>query len=241
MKFPKAYNLRKVAAATKVRAKVEVQASSELDFTTWLPFAADTYKISPNISDYVLRKIPLCPSDIPNRNGIAFPLQELIKYQPPPTNRQVYKAWAGCPVHIEHANADPETAIGVILDVSLTPIKGFNGGAHWKVMGLIAIDRLKAPEYAARVESGDLKTGSMGATAESFTCSVCNADAFDTAHKHKNCKHITSIEDVNWRVIMEDGTPKVVFLNAHGITPVEYSLVEDPAWCMSLSDDAFTL
>lgn len=617
MKFPKAYNLRKVAAATKVRAKVEVQASSELDFTTWLPFAADTYKISPNISDYVLRKIPLCPSDIPNRNGIAFPLQELIKYQPPPTNRQVYKAWAGCPVHIEHCfvgdtristskglkkiadielgdkvlthkgryrkvlklyrngikpttmiravgltrplevtdnhplwvvgrgqinqggvkesryrapdvnevtphfrpvsdiyqldylvthidiggnvavsndfafltglymaegsingnrttftlayyeaellakavscakslglnydtrhhksrgiatlvvkdsefaasmlelcgkyshkkrmrgelrkwnedglrsflagyasgdgstkgprlrirttseglahdvqkafgflgipasangggtwsgqfadnqytksgsvrkglggkpyrdcvdsfvigvsfselssfadlfigkkfknrkkireigpkiivvdgyillpishkeswgdeevynieveedntyiangvvahncNENPETAIGVILDVSLTPIKGFNGGAHWKVMGLIAIDRLKAPEYAARVESGDLKTGSMGATAESFTCSVCNADAFDTEHKHKNCKHITSIEDVNWRVIMEDGTPKVVFLNAHGITPVEYSLVEDPAWCMSLSDDAFTL
>lgn len=80
----------------------EVAGVYELDAKTWLPFAAQTYHISPNIEDYILSVTPICPADLPNRNGVAFPLGELKKFQPPPVARMVYKAWAGCPVHYEH-------------------------------------------------------------------------------------------------------------------------------------------
>ena len=240
MKIPSAFTKVKQAVnAAVVEAANEVE--TPLDFNTWLPFAAKTYNISPDIENYVLRRIPLCPSDIPNRNGIAFPLSELVAYQPPPTNRQVYKAWAGCPVHIEHQNENPLDAVGVILDTYLSPIKGFNDSAHWKVMALIAVDKTKNPEMAKRVANGTLTTGSMGALASSFTCSVCNAPAYDEENAIKNCSHISSIDKVNWKVDTSTGKEMLVYLNAHEITPTEYSLVEDPAWCMSLSDDAFTL
>lgn len=240
MRLPQAYSAIKLAVNASVDGE-HLQLATPLDFHTWLPFAAKTYKISARIEDYVLRKIPLCPSDIPNRNGIAFPISELVRYQPPPTNRQVYKAWAGCPVHCEHKNENPEDAYGVILDTSLTRITGFNQDRHWKVMGLIAVDKVKHPEMAQRVLDGDLTTGSMGALAESFSCSVCGAPAYDKENAFRNCSHITSIADVNWRILSESGQQKLAFLNAHGITPTEYSLVEDPAWCMSLSSDVFTL
>ncbi|HHN9420446.1 TPA: hypothetical protein ACP7Q5_005074, partial [Escherichia coli] len=42
---------------------------SRLDYETWLPFAAKTYKISPRIEDYIIVSTLVCPSDIPNRNG----------------------------------------------------------------------------------------------------------------------------------------------------------------------------
>ncbi|MGL2861194.1 hypothetical protein ACQKA8_08860, partial [Helicobacter pylori] len=74
---------------------------SRLDYETWLPFAAKTYKISPRIEDYIIVSTLVCPSDIPNRNGIAFPRDELARFLPPPTNRMSYKAWKGCPVHLE--------------------------------------------------------------------------------------------------------------------------------------------
>jgi hypothetical protein len=209
---------------------------SSVDFS-WLPFAAKTYHISPNIEDYVLKVMPICPSDIPNRNGIAFPIQELIKYQPPPISRQVYKAWSGCPVHVEHDNRDCTKAVGVIFDTMLTPIKGYGNGNHWKVMGLFGIDKIKAPEMAEKVLRGEINTGSMGAEADQFTCGVCGAPATD--NQFKNCGHITSIKDVNYRIVSHNGEDKLAYLNAHGLSPIEFSLVQDPAWTICLSDTHF--
>ncbi|MGF3990585.1 hypothetical protein ACQX7T_15195, partial [Staphylococcus aureus] len=118
---------------------------SRLYYETWLPFAAKTYKISPRIEDYIIVSTLVCPSDIPNRNGIAFPRDELARFLPPPTNRMSYKAWKGCPVHLEHDNEVHERAYGVILDASFHKVEGYGDGKLWKVMGLLAIDKNKYP------------------------------------------------------------------------------------------------
>jgi hypothetical protein len=202
---------------------------------SWLPFAAKTYHISPNLDDYVIVNIPICPSDIPNRNGVAFPLAELIAYQPPPIARLTYKAWTGCPVHLEHDNEDHTKAIGVIFDTSLRPMKGYGNGRHYVVYGLIGIDKKKDSKTAQKFLSGEMNTGSMGALADYFTCAVCGAQA--TKNAMTNCAHIRSTDTVNWKIINHNGTKTVAFLNAHVLSPIEYSCVEDPAWATCLSDE----
>ena len=62
---------------------------------SFLPFAAKNYHISPDINDYVIFTTVICPADIPNRNGIAFPLEELAKFTPTPSPHFVYKGWIG--------------------------------------------------------------------------------------------------------------------------------------------------
>lgn len=207
--------------------------TSKIDLS-WLPFAAKTYKISPNLNDYVIVNIPICPSDIPNRNGVAFPLSELIAYQPPPIARLTYKAWTGCPVHLEHDNEDHEKAIGVIFDTSLRVMKGYGDGKHYVVYGLIGIDKTKDPQTAQKFLSGEMDTGSMGALADYFTCAVCGHQASDKPML--NCSHIRSTKDVNWRVVDHGGAPTLAFLNAHVLSPIEFSIVSDPAWATCLSD-----
>jgi hypothetical protein len=214
-------------------ASQNLEEVSKLDIT-WLPFAAKTYHISANLSDYVLVNHMICPSDIPNRNGIGFPTAELVAYQPPPMNRQVFKAWAGCPVHEEHDNEDCTKAVGVIFDTSFRPIQGYGDGKHWAVYGLIGIDKTKYPELAQEVLAGRINTGSMGCMADHFTCAICNQPASD--NQFMNCNHIASTKNVNWKIIAHEGEQKVAYLNAHGLSPIEYSIVRDPAWASCLSD-----
>jgi hypothetical protein len=211
---------------------------AKLDFANWLPFAAKTYHISPRIEDYILKPMPICPSDIPNRNGVGFPLSELLKYQPPPIARQVYKAWTGCPVHLEHDNEDHTKAYGVIFDTVLTPITGYGDDRFWKVMGLIGIDKVKHPDIAQEVLTGKINTGSMGAMADYFTCSVCGKEAHE--NNYKNCAHISSTKDVNWRIVDFNGEKHMAYLNAHELSPIEFSLVSTPAWTVALSDYHFS-
>lgn len=250
MRFPKQYFDREeraqmLTAGTKIEglsvssepafdAEKEPDLVSRIDFETWLPFAAKTYHISSRIEDFIIKPMPVCPSDFPNRNGIGFPIQELVRFLPPPMNRQVFKAWAGCPIHLEHDNEDYTKAYGVMLDTALTPVKGYGQNKHFKVMGLVAVDKNKHPDIAQEVLDGRITTGSMGALADSFTCSVCGRDATD--NKFMNCSHIGSTKDVNWNLVNYEGKQHVAFLNAHGLSPIEYSLVRDPAWCQAMSD-----
>jgi hypothetical protein len=204
-----------------------------LDYPTWLPFAAKLYNISSNIEDFLLVTTPICPSDIPNRNGVAFPLAELTKFQPPPVSRMTYKAWKGCPVHREHKADVHEDAYGVILDASLHKVTGYGNGKLWKVMGLLAIDKYKYPEMARRVREGDVNTYSMGALADFFTCSYCGQEIT----KASNCGHVHHKNEIDWReVIGPDGRNHIAFRNAHNVNPVECSIVESPAWTTALSD-----
>lgn len=205
----------------------------KLDYETWLPYAAKVYEISPKIEDYILVTTPICPSDLPNRNGIGFPLTELVKFQPPPISRQTYKAWAGCPVHYEHKNEIHEDAYGVILDARMQPIMGYGSGRLWKVMGLLAIEKYKYPEIARRVLEGDVNTYSMGAFVDYFTCSYCATEM----SKHAGCTHVHPSNDIDWNEVRSyDSKNHIAYRNAHGIQPIECSIVESPAWVTALSD-----
>ncbi len=208
-------------------------ALQQLDFATWLPFAAKVYEINPDIRGYLLATIPICPSGIPNRNGIGFPLNELTKFQPPPIARQSFKAWTGCPIHYEHRNEIHKDAYGVIFDSSLRPIQGYGKGKLWKVMGLIGIDIDKYPEMARRVAEGDVNTYSMGALVDGFSCSYCGKEA----SKKSSCGHIDLRNDMDWNEVRSwDNQRHVAYRNAHGIQPIECSIVESPAWTTALSD-----
>lgn len=238
-----------VTASTSVSvvdAEKDPRLLQGLDYTTWLPFAAKTYQISPNIDDYVLVVTPICPSDIPNRNGIGFPLAELTKFQPPPVSRMAYKAWAGCPVHYEHKNDVHEEAYGVILDASLHKITGYGQGKLWKVMGLLGIDKRKYPEMARRVMEGEVNTYSMGAYVDSFSCSYCNEEMYtekDTygRKRHHHCAHLNPDNDIDWSEVNDwNNVRHIAYRNAHGISPIETSIVESPAWTTALSDHILT-
>jgi hypothetical protein len=208
----------------------------QLDYETWLPFCAKEYHISPKIEDYILVNTLICPSDIPNRNGIGFPATELARWQPPPVSRMAYKAWKGCPVHLEHDNEDCRKAYGVILDASLHKVTGYGGGKLWKVMGLLAIDKNKYPDIAQKVLTKQINTYSMGAMVDAFTCSYCGTECSDK----RVCSHIRSTKDVNWRAVKDyDGSHHLAFLNAHGLSPIECSIVADPAWAPALSDEVW--
>lgn len=143
----------------------------------------------------------------------------------------------GVVVHnCEHDNEDPTKAIGVILDTSFQKVKGYGGGKVWKVMGLLAIDKTKNPEIARKVLEGKINTYSMGALVDYFTCSYCGAECSD----RYTCSHIRSTKAVNWNKYRDfDGSTHIAFLNAHGIQPIEVSVVADPAWAPALSDQVF--
>ena len=251
MKIPSAYQPKPpptqvVADASFVNthmptegAGIEVSENPEilnqLDWQTWLPFAAKTYCISANPADYILKPMLLMPSDIPNRNGIGFPIGELVRFLPPPMNRQVYRSWVGTPIHIEHDNADCTKAIGVVIDTALRQIRGYGDDKHWKVMGLLAIDKTKDPVMAQKVLTGEINTGSMGALANAFTCAVCGKPA--TKNQFTNCAHITTTDHVNWQMVDHLGKKHLAYLNAHELGGIEYSLVQDPAWVAALSDE----
>lgn len=214
----------------------EGQPAGLLDYKTWLPFAAKRYEISPKIEDYIIVNTLICPSDIPNRNGIAFPATELANFLPPPTNRMAYKAWKGCPVHLEHDNEDYTKAYGVILDASLEKVQGYGGGKLWKVMGLLAIDKNKYADIAQMVLTKKINTYSMGALVDYFTCGYCGTECSNT----HTCGHITSPKNVNWKKYRDfDGSTHLAFLNAHGISPIECSIVKDPAWAPALSNNVY--
>jgi hypothetical protein len=212
------------------------ESGHKMDYEVWLPFAAQRYHISPKIEDYIIVNTLVCPSEIPNRNGIAFPAKELATFHPPPMNRMSYKAWAGCPVHLEHDNEDYTTAYGVILDAALTPVTGYGGGKLYKVMGLLAIDKNKYPDIAQQVLTKEINTYSMGALVDTFSCGFCGTPC----SSRSVCQHITSPSNVNWREFRHyDGSNHLAFLNAHGIQPIECSIVRDPAWAPALSDEVF--
>ena len=202
-----------------------------LDYDQWLPYAAKTYKISPHPEDYVMVTTPICPSDLPNRNGVGFPLAELVGMRPPPHHQQVFKAWKRCPVHYEHRNEIPTDAYGVIFDTEMRRIQGYGHGRLWKVMGLLGIDKNKNPDMAARVLRGDVNTYSMGALCDYFTCSYCGA-------RLGQCPHLNPKADLDFKSLRDPftGVETLAFRNAHVLSPIEVSIVEDPAWTTALSD-----
>lgn len=213
----------KKGIVVKANFSPKEQIIQQLDMTKWLPFAAKAYDISSDIRDYIFVPVFTIPSDLPNRNGVAFPLKSLIEFSPE-THMQGYETFKKCPTFYEHENQDPLKAHGVIADVFLKQLKGFSQNRIWKLLELLAFDRTKYVERVKRIMDNDLNTFSMGALVSRYSCSYCGADLGKCHHIKK--KRIDFYE--------KDG--RIVFKNVHGICGIETSAVEVPAFSPAISD-----
>jgi hypothetical protein len=202
-----------------------------MDFKTWLPFAAPDYHVSPDIKDYVMVPVIILPTDLPNRNGVAFPLKELVRFHPS-LGRQAYKTWKGKPTHLDHKNEDITKAYGIIADSSLRKLHGFGGGQIWKVLTFLSFDRNKHPDIVARILSGDLNSYSMGAWINTYSCSFCQNEVGTRA-----CSHLSK----NKPGEMYQKDNQLVFRNCVGIEGFETSVVETPAYISAISDEVSEL
>ena len=191
-----------------------------IGFERSLASAAAFYDISKDVKDYLLQPVPIIWSDLSNRNGIGFPLQQLVAWIKE-KGCMAYQGWRGQAVRVEH---DWEgEVIGIIPDVIMRPLRGFAGDRLYKVIVLNAVDRSKNPKLAAQIDNGERNTWSMGCLVEKFSCSICGS--FE-----KSCKHLR--EDENFRV--QDGL--IAHRNAHGIIAEECSSVADPAYGQAVGD-----
>lgn len=200
-----------------------------LDLKTWLPFAAKDYHISPDPKDHIVVPVIVMPSDLPNRNGVAFPLHQLAKWDPE-IGRIAYKTWKGMPTYSEHANNDYTQARGVIADSLLRKLNGFNQGQIWKVLLLLTFDRSKYPDVARRILTGETNSYSMGAWVNEYQCSYCNSALGKCGHIHP--KKPTEMSVINGHM---------AFRNAIGIRGFECSEVGTPAYISAISDSVSQL
>jgi hypothetical protein len=196
-----------------------------LDVSQWLPFAAPKYKISPDIKDYIVVPVIAIPSDLPNRNRIAFPLKELLAFNTE-MGCQAYKSWVGKPTYSEHKNDVVEEAYGVIADTSMVKLNGWVGGKVWKLLMLALFDRSKNVERVADIAQGNVNSYSMGAWVSSYQCSVCNAEV-------GRCSHVELRDN---RSTLTEANGRLAFKNCSGIVGFELSVVNTPAWVTAISD-----
>jgi hypothetical protein len=221
-------SILQLPALTTKDTKLEVP----LDFATWLPFCAPKYHISPDPEDYVITPVIVMPSDLPNRNAVAFPLKELVNFIPD-VGMQAYKTWKGKPTHFEHKNEDITKAYGVIVDSFLHKMIGFGDGKIWKLLLLLAFDRTKHPEVADAILHNEINSYSMGAWINSYTCSYCGKPV----DEKYECPHLD--HEKKGEMYIKDGI--LVFQNVKDIMGFECSAVGDPAFRSAISDHRFML
>lgn len=203
--------------------------ASIVDWVSWLPFAAKQYNISPNIRDYVVIPIPTIVTDLPNRNGVGFPLKELVTFRPH-LGMQSYKTWKGKPTFEEHANDDHTVAKGVILDTHMRKIPGMN---VWRLMKLLAFDRTRDPQMCQEILDRKRNSYSMGAYLDGYTCSIC--------HKPFGmCGHIPPTLDTKDVVFIPQGG-NLLFKNVINPEGFETSSVKTPAFISALNDNVFDM
>jgi hypothetical protein len=156
----------------------------KLDWASWLPFAAKQYNISPNVEDYILVPVFTIPTDLPNRNGVGFPLEQLVRFNPE-YGMQAYKTFKGKPTFEEHVNEDYTKAKGVIADVFMRKMPKYG---IWKMLELLTFDRTRDPDLCRDILKGDLNSYSMGAWVDAYTCSYCGAEMGKCGHLHPKSK-----------------------------------------------------
>lgn len=214
--------------------------TSLLNASKWIPFAGEAYHTSTDPSDYFLVPTIIMPSDLPNRNGAAFPLTELTKFQPS-MGCIAYQGWKGKGVHVEHANTDPTKAIGVVADVTMKPL---SDTGLWKVITLLAIDRTKNTPITGAILRGERKNYSMGAMVRGHSCSICGSKSIiQKGHKTRydglSCgvTHASMGRNGTFRTFRaDDGSTNLGFLNVIDISPIEVSSVAVPAYVSAESN-----
>ena len=192
--------------------------STALEAEKWLPYAAESYHVSPNLKDYVIQSVPIMYSDLPNRNGIGFPLEELTSWNAD-TGAVAYQTWKGKPTHIEHDNKDRTRSKGVILASSMYPMRRFQGNLYG-VSLLLGFDRSKDKTLTDRILSGDSPAYSMGAICQDYKCNICAA-----RYSRGGCEHFKLGQP---RINVVDG--RMAYFQAHNFIGIECSSVAVPAY-----------
>lgn len=86
---------------TTTAASLEEAKGIVMESPKWLPIAAESYRISANLKDYILVPVISIVSDLPNRNAHAFSRKTLSSWVP--DRMQVMgHTFQGVPVHYEH-------------------------------------------------------------------------------------------------------------------------------------------
>lgn len=140
---------------------------------SWLPGASQTYKISDDISDYLIVDIPAVTVSgvgIPNKNYQAFTTEEVMTFHPL-QGRFGFQTFIGKGCHYEHNNKDPEKAKGVIFGALMIPIPGYIYPL-FKISILAGWDRTKDPALVEAIASGERTGYSMGSIVNAFIDSI---------------------------------------------------------------------
>jgi hypothetical protein len=191
-----------------------------------LAAAAEKYKISADINDYVLAEVPIVEGDVPNRNMHCFLTSRLLEWLPE-YGMQAYKTFVGKPVFMEHKHDIIEAAKGIILDARMHV---HNNRSY--VMILKAFDRTKDRNLAEAVLSGKRRGHSMSAWAGEFDCAACG-HRWNTQYQNScECVRGDPGAQVNNRYvgmgrITADG--RLIYVAPAKFRYFESSSVEDPA------------
>lgn len=196
----------------------------------WLQLAAEPYKISPNLEDYVCVPVIIMPSGLPNRNGVAFPYKDLVSFNPNPYVKKVsYQTWEGAPTFYEHQNDDYTKAKGVVFNVSMSPVHNSHGDLY-KVITLCGFDRTKDIELHSKIATKKLSTYSMGAFVDDYICNICG-----TSFDQGGCNHV-DLNNPQFKTFDTSFGPKLAYYETKGMCGFEVSAVETPAYVSAQND-----
>lgn len=190
--------------------------------TYWLPAAAEELQISPNPKDYVLAPVVIMTNDLPNRNQIGFPYEELTRFNVDQGDI-AYRTFNRKPTYTEHQNKDPVKSKGVVFDVAFRPMK--NAKNIWLLITLCGFDRTKNPTLCNKILSED-NAYSMGAWATGYRCSVCSHMYHKKDNKVIECEHLV----LNKPKFNIHANNKLSYYEAIGITGFEVSHVSSGAY-----------
>ncbi len=168
--------------------------------------------------DYILCPVKSIKHKVSRRNVYNFEVEEDNSY-----------VAGGVVVHnCEHDNKDITKAKGVILDVYIRPLSGFQGN-HIKVIKLLAFDRTKDEILVNNILARKINTYSLGMWFKSYTCTVCGNRVGQNFGRM--CTHTKPRKPVYQ---IADG--KLCYRLCEDIIGFETSAVADPAYVAALSD-----
>ena len=167
----------------------------EIDYS-WLPLCSETYKISPNVEDYIFAQVPIITSEIPNRNLQSFPFLEISSWD---VNQgtPIYKTFVGKPTYTNHKNNTiPHLAKGVHFDSTLELVPKYN---IYKINVLLGFDKTKDPGLCeAILKNKEVNGYSMGAMVSTFLDTV--SGKFIGLNDPEYKKHRGEIDKVTGRL-----------------------------------------
>lgn len=202
-----------------------------LDAHFWLPMAAKSLDISPDIKDYIVSPVIAFWSDIPNTNGDSISKEELFKWNSE-HGRPAYKTFKGKPTYVEHQNRVISDAKGIILDVYISPLKGYHGN-HAKIVMLAAFDKQKDRKLADAIKNRKINTYSIGAYYDEYICSTSNI-------KYAQGQVSGKFTRPGMPTYVNDNG-QIVYRKLLNIRGFELSSVATPAYCSAVSDDLFDM